>query len=66
MSLQREDWQITLCVITEKKSHGQYYILLAQVVSIGVDGSCWLFQSQVISYKVWEKFFTLLFSTGIK
>lgn len=40
MSLQREDWQITLCAITEKKSHGQYYILLAQVVSIGVDGSC--------------------------
>lgn len=36
----KEDWQITLCVITEQKSHGGHCILLVNVMSIGVNGSC--------------------------
>lgn len=38
MSLQREDWQVTLCVITERKSRGGHCILLVKVVSVGADG----------------------------
>lgn len=49
ISLQRQEGQITLCVITQQKSHRGHCILLVKVVSVEADGSCWLFWSLRLS-----------------